>query len=175
MQKSTLQQSKQEAKVSNNQTAPVLLQQAQWKYWSEQFLKIPTIWIALKIALQVRTEAAFNGDCKCQPYDEYHELNYHFRECTLRKKKLNVCTEQLQRSPLLHLSRHGDTVHKSNIKPPRLESMYWMSLRIRFSETQIFINLVVAYKCVKILSNNTEDFLPFEFINCYLIFKLNTI
>ena len=40
LRKSTLQQSKQEAKVSNDQTAPVLLQPAQWKYWSEQFLKM---------------------------------------------------------------------------------------------------------------------------------------
>ena len=116
LRKSTLQQSKQEAKVSNDQTAP--LQPAQWKYWSEQFLKMYLLselpWrLRFKCELRLPSMAIANvshtmNTMNWIPFQRMH---------TARKKKLNVCTEQ--RSPLLHLSRRGDTVHKSNIKPPR--------------------------------------------------------
>ena len=125
LRKSTLQQSKQEAKV--------MLQPAQWKYWSEQFLKMYLLselpWrLHFKCKLKPPSIAVANVSHTIFQNSNLSRrtslgmntwTEYHFRECPLREKKLNVYTEQT--SPLLHLSRRGDTVHKSNIiiKPPR--------------------------------------------------------
>ena len=128
LRKSTLQQSKQEAKVSNDQTAPICCSQPSENTDRSNSLNASTIWIALKIALQVRTEAAFNGDCKCQPYDEYHELNT--RECTLREKKVEcVYTTKITSSSSQQAWRYCSQI-EYKASSLHLESMYWMSLRI---------------------------------------------
>ena len=118
LRKSTLQQSKQEAKVSNDQTAPVCCSQPSENTDRSNSLKCTYYlncpedcassanWGCLQWRLQMSA-------IRWIPWTELPFQRMH----TARKKKLNVCTEQ--RSPLLHLSRRGDTVHKSNIKPPR--------------------------------------------------------
>jgi len=119
LRKSTLQQSKQEAKVSNDQTAPVCCSQPSENTDRSNSLKCTYY-------LNCPEDCASSANWGCLQWRLQMSAiwwipwtEYHFRECTLREKKVECVYWTKITSSKLHLSRRGDTVHKSNIKPPR--------------------------------------------------------
>jgi len=130
LRKSTLQQSKQEAKVSNDQTAPVCCSQP-----SENTDRSNSLKCTYYLNCPEDCASSANWGClqwrlQMSAIRWIPRTEYHFRECTLREKKVEcVYWTKITSSSSQQAWRYCSQI-EYKASSLHLESMYWMSLRI---------------------------------------------